>query len=130
MSIIKVGVGIILKKNKVLIAKRSKNVPFVGFWEFPGGKIEKNETSENGLHRELMEELNVKSIIKEKFEDFIFQYNDKKYRLECFITEIDDSTLKLSVHDEIKWINIEDGNKYKLLKSNYFILDKLKVYLK
>ncbi len=55
-----VGVkAIIVKGDKVLIVQNTK-----GFWEVPGGRIDKNESIEEALHRELREELpNIKAIV-------------------------------------------------------------------
>ena len=52
-------VAAVLKdKEKFLIAKRGDNQSFPSKWEFPGGKVEKGESFENALIREIKEELN------------------------------------------------------------------------
>ena len=56
MKTIKVVAAIIMKDNKILIAKRKKG-EFAGMYEFPGGKIEKNESGEEALIREIQEEI-------------------------------------------------------------------------
>lgn len=53
-----VAAGLIFNQDKVLIGKRSSG-HFTGYWEFPGGKIEPNETSFEALVREMKEELNI-----------------------------------------------------------------------
>ena len=45
--------------GRVLICERPKGKFMEGFWEFPGGKLEKNETPENCLVREIKEEIGV-----------------------------------------------------------------------
>ncbi len=45
--------------NRVLLAKRPPNKEMSGYWEFPGGKVEKGETPEKALLRELQEELGI-----------------------------------------------------------------------
>ena len=52
-----VAVGIVLKGDQLLIARRPPGVPLAGLWEFPGGKLEPGETPESAVERELMEEL-------------------------------------------------------------------------
>ena len=52
--------GILIdKKNQILLAQRSKDKPFPLQWEFPGGKLFKNETSRHALKRELNEDLDI-----------------------------------------------------------------------
>lgn len=45
--------------RRVLIAQRPAGKQFAGLWEFPGGKVEKNEQPEHALQRELLEELGI-----------------------------------------------------------------------
>lgn len=51
--------ALIDKDGRVLVNSRPEGKSMAGFWEFPGGKIEKNETPERALIRELQEELGI-----------------------------------------------------------------------
>ena len=66
---INVVAAIIKKNNYYLIVKRNKNKHLGLKWEFPGGKVEKNETFEDALRREIKEELDIKINIIEKFSE-------------------------------------------------------------
>lgn len=55
----KVAVGIVIKENKILIIKRKKTDNNL-LWAFPGGKAETEETPENAVTREIMEETGVR----------------------------------------------------------------------
>lgn len=60
---IQVVVGIIFNNlGQVLLSTRPEGKSYSGYWEFPGGKIEKNESRIEALHRELHEELNIEVI--------------------------------------------------------------------
>ena len=52
-----VCVALIDEDGRVLIAQRPEGKSLAGFWEFPGGKVEMNESPETALIRELHEEL-------------------------------------------------------------------------
>lgn len=57
---IDVAVGILIKPNgDVLLAQRPVGKPYAGYWEFPGGKVEKGEAILAALQREFMEELGI-----------------------------------------------------------------------
>ena len=60
IPVIKVVVAVIAKSDgSFLLARRPKNKPYRGYWEFPGGKIESGESHLHALNRELMEELGI-----------------------------------------------------------------------
>ena len=60
MKILLVSAVVLVDKDgKILITKRPRGKSMAGLWEFPGGKIEKNETPEKALIRELYEELDI-----------------------------------------------------------------------
>jgi 8-oxo-dGTP diphosphatase len=59
-----VTAGIIRRNDSVLLARRPPGERLAGFWEFPGGKVEKGETPEACLARELQEELAIQTRIR------------------------------------------------------------------
>ena len=65
MSYIKVVAGVIIKENKILIARRKKGKSLEFMWEYPGGKVEENESEKECLKRELLEEFSIETEIKQ-----------------------------------------------------------------
>lgn len=61
------GAALIDADNRVLIQKRPEGKPLAGFWEFPGGKVEGDETPQSALTRELLEELAITTVDKAFF---------------------------------------------------------------
>ena len=59
-KIVDVAVGVLIREDgKVLLGSRPEGKPYAGYWEFPGGKIEADETVHQALVRELKEELDI-----------------------------------------------------------------------
>ncbi|AYN24843.1 8-oxo-dGTP diphosphatase MutT [Buchnera aphidicola] len=78
-----IAIGIIIKKNKIYITKAKKNKYFSDLWEFPGGKVKKNETLIHALKRELSEEVDLKILKFRCFRCIEFFY--KKIKLYFFL---------------------------------------------
>ena len=72
----KVTGGLIFKDHKLLSARRAPGGPLSGMWEFPGGKIEKGETLQGCIKRELYEELGIKAVIGDLYLNY--QYKSGK----------------------------------------------------
>src|SRR5207248_895342 len=65
--IISVVAAIIRRTNKILITRRFDDVHLPGYWEFPGGKVEANESLESALEREIREELAVNIRVEDEY---------------------------------------------------------------
>jgi 8-oxo-dGTP diphosphatase len=58
--VVRVAAAVLLKPDgRVLLAQRPEGKPYAGYWEFPGGKLEADETPRQALDRELFEELGI-----------------------------------------------------------------------
>jgi len=74
-ELLSIAIGILRNtNNEVLLGKRTKG-SLIGYWEFPGGKIEPNETPEEALFREFQEELGVEIGRSKKMEPVEYQYD-------------------------------------------------------
>lgn len=113
-------------KDKVLIAKRLKG-KYAGMWEFPGGKVEKGEKSEETLKREIKEELNL-DIKKLKFITQIeYEYPDIKLNLILYEVIDFSGDLILNDHSEVKWVKKEDLRNYDLLPADVKLLEIMEI---
>ena len=123
--IIKVIAGIIFKKDKILIGRRSPIESLSGMWEFPGGKHEEGETHKECLKRELMEELEIDAEIGDLLTNYKYPYLENIYDLWFYKVENFKGDFKLNVHDKLEWINPEDYTLYNLLPGDTPIFDIL-----
>ena len=117
--------AIIKKNNQYLIAKRNRHKHFALKWEFPGGKVEFNETFEEALSREIIEELNIKIKIHKKIATENFKDNKINIILHYFICTHLSGTIKLSEHEEYAWIEKKDFDKFIFVKGDCNILSLL-----
>lgn len=69
----KVAAALIIRKGKVLLARRAKG-ELSGYWEFPGGKMEKGETPQKAIVREIAEELGVEVIAEKVIGVYNYSY--------------------------------------------------------
>ena len=123
---IKVVAAILEKEDKILIAKKREGKPLAGLWEFPGGKIEEGETPEESLIRELMEEMNIKVRVNEYVGESIYDYGDGKViSLKGFTAEIIEGDIKLTDHDEYKWVTLEEIYDYKVAPADIPLISKI-----
>jgi 8-oxo-dGTP diphosphatase len=109
IPVIHVVGAVIVHLGKVLACRRAPHKINPGLWEFPGGKVEKTESSREALERELLEELGVwvnPGELLDISETFLV---DRLIRLETIICKVENSFEFLSSdHDEHKWLTPEE----------------------
>jgi 8-oxo-dGTP diphosphatase len=107
--------AIVKKGDFYLIAKRNKN-KYMGLkWEFPGGKVEQNETFKDALSREILEELNVNIEIHNKVAEEKYQDEEINIVLHYYLCTLIDANIVLSEHEKIEWIKKQDFLKYEFV---------------
>ena len=79
-----IAVGIIKRNSSFLVCRRPLGKIMAGFWEFPGGKREKGETSLAALKRELNEELNIKPLSASFLLNHYYEYYSNSIQLEIW----------------------------------------------
>lgn len=105
MKVLEVVSGIIENdRGEVLLAQRPPGKHLSGSWEFPGGKIEKNETSIAALHRELKEELDLLVEVQENLGQFPFEYEWGRINLHVFIVKAGNSPTPTADVQVFKWV--------------------------
>ena len=102
------AVALIDVDGRILLAQRPAGKSMAGLWEFPGGKVEPGETHKEALYRELKEELDIESNIKSFYTEVEYQYKTFHLTMFCYDVEIVSGKIKLNVHKDSKWINIEN----------------------
>ena len=122
---IKVVAGLIFQNNKLLICQRSNFKDHPLKWEFPGGKIKKNETSEDALIREINEELSINIFNYNELISYNFNYIDlgKTVFINFYLIKNFTGKILNNFHNQLKWIEIKDIREYDFLEGDLKIID-------
>ncbi len=129
MKTIKVVAAIILNNNKIFATQRGYG-EFKDGWEFPGGKIEQNETAEAAIVREIQEELDTTIQVEKYFDTVEYDYPTFHLSMDCFICSIKDGNLTLKEHEAAKWLSANELDTVDWLPADISLIGKLKEELK
>lgn len=128
MKTINVVAAIIIKDNKIFATQRGYG-EFKDGWEFPGGKVEKGETPENAIVREIKEELDTEIKVKEYFDTVEYDYPNFHLSMKCYICSVLSGKLELLEHEAAKWLDKDSLDSVAWLPADLGLVDKLKDYL-
>ncbi len=122
-----VGMALLLHKGKILVAQRNPLKHLGGFWEFPGGKLEPQETLPECIKREFMEEFGKVIEVGDLFMEINHTYeNAGDFHLSAFWAFCeDDSIPEVNEHMDYKWVTIPEMSKLKFCPADTPILEKL-----
>ena len=116
-------------KRQVLTTQRGYG-DFAGGWEFPGGKIEPNETPENALIREIQEELAAKILVKNHIHTIEYDYPTFHLSMECFECELaENQDITLLEHQSAKWLEKSTLYTVNWLPADVDVLEKVEELL-
>ena len=122
---IDVVAAVIKKDNKYLIAQRNRDKHFAFYWEFPGGKVNNNESFENALKREILEELSINIKINNKISSERFRDEKINVEVHYYFCEKIDQDITLLEHEDMKWVFKKDLLNYKLAPGDSKIIEYL-----
>ena len=122
-------VAAIIKKDKQIFATQRGYGEFKGGWEFPGGKVEPNETSQQAIVREIQEELDTTIQVEKYFDTVEYDYPNFHLSMECFICTIKEGKLTLLEHEAAKWLTKETLYSVDWLPADLGLISKLEQIL-
>ncbi len=124
---ITVVAALIVRDNKVLIAKRSAGDPNVfGKWEFPGGKVKENESEKHAIEREIKEEFEMDIKANKFLINNICEYPTKTIDLRLYECEYISGEFHLHDHSEYKFVKKEEILKYDLCPADIPLAEYVK----
>ncbi len=108
MSRLRVCCAIINLQGKTLIVQRGENMKLPVKWEFPGGKIEGNESETDCVVREIKEELNIEIEVEKRLDSSLFEYPDFSIELIPFIAKYISGQVSLKEHQQYLLLEKEE----------------------
>ena len=123
---IEVVAALIWQGDRFLACQRPAHKARGLLWEFVGGKVEPGETRQQALIRECREELDVELSVGEVYLEVELVYPDLTVHLTLFESTIEEGTPKKLEHNDIRWITVEEIDKYDFCPADEVILEKLK----
>ena len=107
---IEVVAAVIFREGKVLCVQRADHErEYISLkWEFPGGKVEFDESREEALVREIREELSVDIEVSEFLMTVEHTYPDFHLTMHVFKCVLDQGEITLNEHVALKWLSIDE----------------------
>jgi 8-oxo-dGTP diphosphatase len=129
MKHISVVAAVIIHDHKILCVRRgpAKYAYISDKWEFPGGKIEENETKIEALSREIREELHMTISVDAFLMTVQHQYPDFHLTMDTFLCSCADDTLTLTEHTDFKWLDLNELRTLDWAAADVPIVEKLLV---
>ena len=124
MKTIEVVAAIIHQNEKILATQRGYG-DYKGWWEFPGGKMEEGETEEQGIVREIREELNVGICVERKVCTVEYDYPTFHLRMHCFWCSIAEGVLELKEHQSARWLEKSGWEGLDWLPADVLVIERL-----
>ena len=106
MKTIEVVAAVIIKDGKVFATQRGYG-EWKGWWEFPGGKMEPEETPQEALVREIREELEAEVTVGELLNTVEWDYPDFHLTMHCYICCLKSESIHLNEHEAEAWLTGE-----------------------
>jgi len=116
--------------SQILIAKRPNHLHQGGLWEFPGGKVDQDESPRQALVRELQEELDINVTTAEPMMQLSHDYTDKQVLLDIWKVTGFEGQARGVEGQECRWVSlteiVADNSEYQFPAANRAILARLK----
>jgi mutator protein MutT len=123
---VEVSAALIFHNGKFLITQRHTDAHLGGLWEFPGGKVEANETFEQCLAREIREELGIEISIGKLFEEIFHDYPEKSVHLKFFLCKLISGEPQALGCAGFRWIKKSELDNFEFPAADAQLIQKLK----
>ena len=124
MKTVRVVAAVIRQGDRIFATARGYG-EFKGQWEFPGGKIELEETPQEALVREIQEELDVKVEVGELIDTIEYDYPTFHLSMDCFWCVVVDGEIILKEAEDARWLSKDELYSVDWLPADMGLIEKL-----
>lgn len=129
MKTIRVAAAVICQDDRIFATARGYG-EFKGLWEFPGGKIEPEETPREALIREIKEELDIEISVGDLIETVEYDYPHFHLSMDCFWCSICAGEISLKEAASARWLRVTELDEVVWLPADITLLKTIKNQLK
>ncbi len=127
MTVVEVAAGIIRdERGRYLIAQRPLGAPLAGLWEFPGGKRHPDESLEDCLRRELVEELGATFHIGEHVDTVVWTGTDVTIVLSFYRCLHQRGAIEARIAQTLAWVEPARLAEYDFPPADLVLVDRLR----
>ena len=125
---IQVAAAIICKDNEVFATQRGYG-NYKDWWEFPGGKIEPEETPEQALVREIREELAAQIRVEDYLTTVEYDYPEFHLSMACYWCSVKKGHLTLLEHEAARWLPIDNLRQVNWLPADVLVIEAIEEFM-
>ncbi len=125
MRTVNVAAAVMIRDGKIFATERGYG-DYKDWWEFPGGKIEENESPRDAVSREIGEELGVSIDVGDRIYVVEYDYPDFHLHMEAFACTISGGEIELREHENALWLDMESLDSVRWLPADEEMIEYLK----
>ena len=129
MKTMEVVAAIIIRDDQVFATQRGYG-EWKGWWEFPGGKMEPDESPQEALKREIREELDAEITVGQLLETVEWDYPKFHLTMHCFLCTLISENIHLNEHEAAAWLTKETLQSVKWLPADEGLIPKIEAVIK
>jgi 8-oxo-dGTP diphosphatase len=125
-KLVRVVAAVVERDGRYLITQRREQASLPLLWEFPGGRVEKNERDEDALKRELRERLDATAYIGRKLGEKIHEYEGYRVALALYQATLDEHSILVAKRvNDFRWVASEEFEGYPFPDADQQTMDQL-----
>ncbi len=122
----RVVIGVVRKGSRLLITRRREEGLLGGLWEFPGGKVEPGEPSEDACRREIREEVGLAVRVEKHLARVHHAYTHFRIVADVFMCRWRSGRVRLDGPVDHRWITADEMADYPFPRANHKFMDLIR----